>query len=40
MGVFPVAQYLAGTASREDGLREWIAGLPGIVRRNPDERTQ
>ena len=32
MGVFPVPQYLAGTASREDGLREWIAGLPGIVR--------
>jgi streptomycin 6-kinase len=31
MAVFPVPRYLAETASREDGLREWIAGLPGIV---------
>jgi len=31
MAVFPVPQYLAETATREDGLCEWIAGLPGIV---------
>jgi len=31
MAAFPVPRYLAETASREDGLREWIAGLPGIV---------
>ena len=31
MAVFPVPRYLAETASREDGLREWIATLPGIV---------
>ncbi len=31
MATFPVPRYLAETASREDGLREWIAGLPGIV---------
>ena len=31
MAVFPVPRYLAETASREDGLRDWIAGLPGIV---------
>ena len=31
MAVFRVPRYLAETASREDGLREWIAGLPGIV---------
>lgn len=31
MAAFPVPRYLAETASREDGLREWIAGLPGVV---------
>jgi streptomycin 6-kinase len=31
MATFPVPRYLAETASREDGLREWIAGLPEIV---------
>jgi streptomycin 6-kinase len=31
MAVFPVPRYLAETASRVDGLYEWIAGLPGIV---------
>jgi streptomycin 6-kinase len=31
MAVFPVPRYLAETTSRVDGLREWIAGLPGIV---------
>jgi len=31
MAVFPVPRYLAETASREDGLRAWIADLPGIV---------
>lgn len=31
MAVFPVPRYLAETASRVDGLREWIAELPGIV---------
>jgi streptomycin 6-kinase len=31
MATFPVPRYLAETASREDGLSEWIAGLPGIV---------
>ncbi len=31
MAAFPVPQYLAETAFREDGLGEWIAGLPGIV---------
>ena len=31
MAVFPVPRYLAGTASREDGLGEWITELPGIV---------
>ena len=31
MAVFPVPRHLAETASREDGLRDWIAGLPGIV---------
>ncbi|MGH3205623.1 MAG: aminoglycoside phosphotransferase family protein, partial [Streptosporangiaceae bacterium] len=31
MAVFPVPRYLAETASRVDGLHDWIAGLPGIV---------
>jgi streptomycin 6-kinase len=31
MATFPVPRYLAETASRQDGLGEWIAGLPGIV---------
>src|SRR5690242_15768029 len=31
MATFSVPRYLAESASREDGLREWIAGLPGIV---------
>jgi streptomycin 6-kinase len=31
MAAFPVPRYLAETASREDGLREWIAGLPEVV---------
>jgi streptomycin 6-kinase len=31
MAVFPVPRYLAETASRVEGLHEWIAGLPGIV---------
>lgn len=31
MAVFPVPRHLAETASRVDGLYEWIAGLPGIV---------
>jgi streptomycin 6-kinase len=29
--MFPVPRYLAETASRRDGLREWITGLPGVV---------
>lgn len=29
--MFPVPRCLAETASRVDGLYEWIAGLPGIV---------
>jgi streptomycin 6-kinase len=28
---FPVPRYLAETASRVDGVGEWIAGLPGII---------
>ena len=31
MATFSVPRYLAESASREDGLREWIAGLPRIV---------
>jgi streptomycin 6-kinase len=31
MATFPVPRYLAETASREDGLRDWIARLPEIV---------
>jgi streptomycin 6-kinase len=31
MAEFPVPRYLAETASREDGMREWIARLPGII---------
>jgi streptomycin 6-kinase len=31
MAVFPVPRYLAETASRVDGLHDWIARLPGIV---------
>jgi len=31
MAEFPVPRYLAETASREDGLRAWIARLPGII---------
>ena len=31
MAAFPVPRYLAETAAREPGLREWIAGLPDIV---------
>jgi streptomycin 6-kinase len=31
VAVFPVPRYLAETASRVEGLHEWIAGLPGIV---------
>ena len=28
---FPVPRYLAETAAREPGVRDWIKGLPGIV---------
>jgi streptomycin 6-kinase len=31
MAVFPVPRYLAETASREEGLRKWMIGLPEIV---------
>src|SRR5215813_5638557 len=31
MATFPLPTYLAETASREEGLGDWIAGLPGIV---------
>jgi streptomycin 6-kinase len=31
VATFPVPRYLAETASREDGLRAWIARLPEIV---------
>jgi len=31
MAAFPVPRYLAETTSREDGLGEWIAGLPEVV---------
>jgi streptomycin 6-kinase len=31
MAVFPVPRYLAETAARKPGVREWIAGLPDIV---------
>ncbi len=31
MAAFPVPRYLAETAAREPGVRDWIAGLPGIV---------
>jgi streptomycin 6-kinase len=31
MAAFPVPRYLAETARRDQGVRAWIAGLPGIV---------
>lgn len=31
MAAFPVPEYLAETAAREPGVREWIASLPEIV---------
>ena len=31
MAAFRVPRYLAETAAREDGLGEWIAGLPVVV---------
>jgi streptomycin 6-kinase len=31
MAAFPVPRYLAETAARDPGVREWIAGLPDIV---------
>jgi streptomycin 6-kinase len=31
MAAFPVPRYLAETAAREPGVRDWITGLPGIV---------
>jgi streptomycin 6-kinase len=31
MAAFPVPRYLAETAAREPGVRDWIAGLPEIV---------
>jgi streptomycin 6-kinase len=31
MAVFPVPRYLAETAEREPGVRDWIASLPAIV---------
>jgi streptomycin 6-kinase len=31
MAAFPVPRYLAKTARRDQGVRNWIAGLPGIV---------
>ena len=31
MTAFPVPRYLAETAAREPGVRDWITRLPGIV---------
>ena len=31
MGAFPVPTYLAETAARKPGVRDWIASLPAIV---------